>query len=348
MQYSKSLNDDGNWFSSERGIDTSEYVTLNGVEQFVRIRSRDKTNPILLNLHGGPGFPQTPYSHRVFRPLTEYFTVVEWDQRGSGRSPVPTKLNATMTYDQMVDDTIELIETLKKQHGQEKVILVGYSWGSMLGLGVIKKRPDLIHAYVGVGQALAWPRGFDETQRLVTEAATKAGDQDTLGRLNKLSKTWPPAEDVDGTLERIGIIQAPMERYGTSLHASKSNNLFKGDIVLDLLSSPDVSVTESISMLNVSDATKALMADIYGTDFPSDPDKKYDVPVFIFQGEHDWQTPTTLVKPWFKKLEAPHKEYVAFEDSAHILISEEPGKFLYELVSKVRPFAKVTAKAGAE
>lgn len=335
----KTLNADGNWFESERGIDTSTYVTLGGVEQFVRIRSRDRDHPILLDLHGGPGSAQTPWTHRLLRPLTEYFTLVEWDQRGAGRSESGKSIVSTMSYDRMVEDTIELIEHLQIELGQEKVILVGHSWGSMLGLGVIRERPDLIHAYVGVGQALAWPGGFDETQRLVIAAAENAGDTRTVNALRALPEDWPPQDDVDGLLKRIGTIQAPMVTYGTSLHASKSNSLFNGDIVLDVATSPEIGILETMSLLDVTSATKALMADLYGRDLRVDFGHDYDVPIFIFQGAHDWQTPTTLVVPWFAELTAPHKDYVSFENSAHMVINEEPGKFLVELVNRVRPYA---------
>ena len=106
--------------------------------------------------------PITAVPSTTLRPLTEYFTLVEWDQRGAGGKAADPALIEPMTYEQMVDDTIELIELLRAEFEQDKVILVGHSSGSMLGLGVAKKRPDLLHAYVGVGQALSWPGGFDE------------------------------------------------------------------------------------------------------------------------------------------------------------------------------------------
>lgn len=339
IHQAKQLSGDGNWFDTDRGLDTSSYVMLGGVHQFVRVRSRDRNNPVLLDLHGGPGSPQTPMSHRSLRPLTEYFTLVEWDQRGAGRSTGDASLVDTMSYDRLVDDTIELIEHLQKNLDTQKVILVGHSWGSMLGLGVIQKRPDLIYAYVGVGQALAWPGGFDESQRLVVAAAEKAGDTETIETLSALPEAWPPQEDVDGLLERIGIIQAPLVTYGTALHASKSNSFFESNIALDVVTSPDIGVLDALAMLDVTDASKALMADLYGRDMRTDLALAFQVPMFIFQGAFDWQTPTTLVKPWFSSISAPHKEYVSFDHSAHIIINEEPGKFLIELVDRVRPFA---------
>lgn len=337
IRQSKSLNDDANWFASPRGIDEAGMVMIGGINQYVRIRGRDAANPVMLDLHGGPGSPQTGWAYRNLRPMTEYFTLVEWDQRGTSRSP--DKTPTENSYARMVDDTIELIEHLQTRLGVGKVTLVGHSWGSMLGLGVVKKRPDLIAAYVGVGQALAWNAGFAETKRLLLEAATKAQDRDTLETLSSQPDSFPPKDDVDGFMEYISVIQAPLVPYGKSIHASKSNNLFASDIVLDLMASPEISISGALDMSNLSASIKSLIRDLYGRDFRQEFGTDYEVPMFIFQGDHDWQTPLTLVRPWFETLQAPHKDYITFEHSAHIVVNEQPGKYLHEMVTRVRPFS---------
>lgn len=336
----KTYNDDANWFGSPNGIDDAEMVSLGGIKQYVRIRSRNADNPVMLDLHGGPGWPQTGMSYRNLRPLTEYFTLVEWDQRGTVRSPVADPNQNPTTYNRMVDDTVELIEHLTQRLNVEKVTLVGHSWGAMLGLGVIQKRPDLIAAYVGVGQALSWKGGFDESRRLNIEAAERIGDTTTVNRLHALTDTWPDKNDFDGIMERISTIQEPLTNFGTSLHASKSNSFFTSDIAHDLLFSPEMSFMQAIRLLSgESETTKQLFANLHDRDLRVQFGSRYQVPMFLFQGEHDWQTPTSLVRPWFETLEAPHKEYVNFEHSAHLVINEQPGKYLYEMVTRVRPFS---------
>lgn len=334
----KAVNENSDWYASENGIDERAFVTLGGFDQYIRIRGRDRHNPVMLDLHGGPGSAHSGITYRTLRPLTEYFTLVDWDQRGAGKSRGDDSLVPTMNYQRMVDDTVELIEHLQQHLGVEKVVLVGHSWGGMLGLGVVQKRPDLIAAYVGVGQGLAWNKGVDETQRLLMDAAKKSGDTETYESLMSLPKSWPPKQDTEAN-ERITIIQEPLGQYGKGIHALKETNLFKSDIVIDAILSPDISLAEFRGVLSMSEATMALREDMYDRDFRSEFGYQYQVPMFIFQGEHDWQTPTTLVKPWFAKLEAPHKEYIAFEDSAHIVFTEESGKYLVEMVNRVRPFA---------
>lgn len=341
----KSYNDDANWYGSPNGIDEYDMVTLGGTPQYVRVRGRNLTNPVMLDLHGGPGWPQTGWTYRNLRSLTEYFTLVEWDQRGTARSPVANNDNNPNSYDRMVDDAIELIDYLRQRFGVEKVTIVGHSWGAMLGLGVAKKRPDLVAAYVGVGQALSWKGGFDESRRLNIAAAERAGDTKTADRLIALGDEWPAAHDFEGVIERIMTIQEPLVDFGTSLHASKSNSFYTSDIAHDLLFSPEMSLSEALSMLSgESQATRELFADLHDRDLREQHGKRFEVPIFIFQGEHDWQTPTTLVRPWFEGLIAPHKEYVSFEHSAHLVINEQPGKYLYEMVTRVRPFADGSQK----
>lgn len=339
IERAKELNGDGNWFASENGIDESLYIDIGGVSQFIRIRGRDRNNPVILDLHGGPGGAQIPWAHRSLRPLTEYFTLVEWDQRGAGLSRSKNINPTEMTYELMVSDTAALIRYLQKHLGVKKVILVGHSWGSMLGLGVAHEYPELLHAYVGVGQALTWPEVFDESRRLLTEAAKKAGDTKTLKIFEQLPQDWPPKEDIDSFIKHVQTIQGPLIDYKKSLHASKSNSFLTSNIALDSILSPDITVWQAFNIVNLSDATKTLMIDLFGRDLRTDLGNKFQIPIFIFQGAHDWQTPTSLVKPWFKTLEAPHKNYISFDDSAHIIINEEPGKFLMELVTKVRPLA---------
>ncbi|MEL7487573.1 MAG: alpha/beta hydrolase, partial [Pseudomonadota bacterium] len=247
-------------------------------------------------------------------------------------------------------DTIELIEHLQSRLGIEKVVLVGHSWGSMLGIGVIQERPDLIHAYVGVGQALGWHTGFDETRRLVTEAAKAAGDQETLDAYTALPEEWPSVNDFDAYFAHIEAIQTPLQKYKVGVHAAHDSSLIKNELVLDAIVSPEMTLFELPSLVggDLGDATKSLVRDLSGRHIANELGTDYNVPIFIFQGEHDWQTPTTLVKAWFPTLKAPYKEYIAFEDSAHFVFNEEQGKFITELVTKVRPFATGDRKAAPE
>jgi pimeloyl-ACP methyl ester carboxylesterase len=244
----------------------------------------------------------------------------------------------------MVDDAVELIEHLQDRLGIEKVILVGHSWGSMLGIGVAKQRPDLLHAYVGVGQVVHWQENFNESKRLMLAAAEEAGHAETAEALRAVSDTWPPKGDDEALDEYLESIQKYLGDYGASIWALKDPTDFTGsEMILDAIFSPDSTIPDAMAFFgggDASPATYALMHDLYDWDRISDPDDYvFDTPIIIFQGEHDWQTPTPLAKPWFARIEAPYKEYIAFENSAHFVIPEEPGKYIFSLVDRVRPLA---------
>jgi pimeloyl-ACP methyl ester carboxylesterase len=280
----------------------------------------------------------------MFRPLTEYFTVVDWDQRGAGKSAGDKSLYPTMSYERMVDDTIELIEHLKVRLGVEKVIILGHSWGTMLGLGVIKKRPDLIYAYVGSGQGMAWQASFNASLKLMIEAYKDAGEEEIVATLEAVPEQWPPAEDWQANRDRIRGTQIYLGKLKKGLlHAVHDGQALGSDFFLDTLFSPDTSLYDTLSLFREDDidsATSALRQKLWGWSLLENPeDYIYEVPIFIFQGEHDWQTPTPLVKEWFPKVIAPHKEYISFKHSAHAIITEEPAKYIYTLVNRVRPFA---------
>ena len=139
------------------GIQETFEATLGGARQVVNVRGADRDNPILLFVHGGPGAVEMPIAWSFQRPWEDFFTVVQWDQRGAGRSyelDDPAALAPTLTLERYRDDAIELIELLRQKYGKRKIILLGHSWGSLLGLSVAAKRPDLLYAYVGMGQMI--------------------------------------------------------------------------------------------------------------------------------------------------------------------------------------------------
>jgi len=134
------------------GIAALEKVTLGDAEQSVLIRSENTDNPILLFLHGGPGTSELTLNRRNTRVLERSFTVVNWDQRGAGKSYRAGRDRSRMHISQFVADAVDLSIHLAHRFGREKVTLVGHSWGSVIGMLAVSRRPDLFDAYVGIGQ----------------------------------------------------------------------------------------------------------------------------------------------------------------------------------------------------
>ena len=127
------------------GVDEASYVSIGGIDQWVSIRGWDRDNPVLLFLHGGPGDPTYPWSFMYFAPWEKHFTIVQWDQRGAGRTLRKTgdAVAPTITVDRMVLDGIELSEYLCKHLGKRKIIILGHSFGSVLGVLMARRNPDL-------------------------------------------------------------------------------------------------------------------------------------------------------------------------------------------------------------
>ncbi|MDQ2681467.1 MAG: lysophospholipase, partial [Candidatus Eremiobacteraeota bacterium] len=131
------------------GVQETFEAVLGGTRQVVNVRGADRANPILVFIHGGPAAPEMPVAWAFQRPWEDFFTVVQWDQRGAGKSfPLndPQTLAPTLNVNRYRDDAIELIELLRHKYRQRKVFLLGHSWGSIVGLSVAAKRPDLLYA----------------------------------------------------------------------------------------------------------------------------------------------------------------------------------------------------------
>ena len=145
-----------------KGIDEASFISIGGIEQWVTIRGQDRANPVLLVLHGGPGDVTNPWTFALFAPWEKHFTVVQWDQRGAGRtfSRTGPTVAPTMTLDRMAEDGFELLDYLRKHLGKDKIIVVGHSFGSIIGLRMVRARPDLFYAYVGTGQVADSTRNY--------------------------------------------------------------------------------------------------------------------------------------------------------------------------------------------
>jgi pimeloyl-ACP methyl ester carboxylesterase len=178
---------------SQMGISSLQQVTLGNVKQWILIRGEDTSNPILLFLHGGPGFPQMPFTHIDSRRLEKHLIVVNWDQRGAGKSyndgAIPKE---TMTIEQFLSDTHELIRYLKARFSKDRLFLIGHSWGSILGLYTAYRHPDDLYAYIGMGQVVNMEESELISYHYTLERAREADDSDAIEILTKIGP--PPYE----------------------------------------------------------------------------------------------------------------------------------------------------------
>ena len=161
-----------------RGVESLERVTLGGIPQWILVRGWDRHNPILLFLHGGPGFPETAVARLFSARLEKHFTVVHWDQRGAGKSYQFGEDRSSWTIQDYDDDTRALIELLLRRFGKERLFLVGHSWGTVLGMRTARDHPELLHAFVGIGQVVNWREqvsGFGSLPLLLPQPGQACG-----------------------------------------------------------------------------------------------------------------------------------------------------------------------------
>jgi pimeloyl-ACP methyl ester carboxylesterase len=311
--------------TSPKGIDEASYITIGGIEQWVTIRGEDRNNPVLLFLHGGPGDVTNPWTFAIFAPWQKYFTVVQWDQRGAGRTLRKTgpTVGPTMTVERMTQDGIELAEYLRKHLGKDKIIVVGHSFGTRLGLGMVRARPDLFYAYVGTGQVADEVNNYSATYDALLQKAKTSGSQQAIEELKRVGP--PPYPSGEG--------------YGVQ---RKWANRFEGadQFLFATIGFALVAPGNSVQDINDSGDGQMLSGERLVPQLkskgPAELGLEFSLPMFVIQGEEDFTTSTALARSYLESMKAPRKEFVPIQ-GGHFAVFIHSDQFLQELVKRVRP-----------
>lgn len=308
-------------------------VRIDGIDQWISVRGAHADNPVLLFIHGGPGWPMMPMSWTFQRPWEDFFTVVQWDQRSAGKTYARNLKapDADLSIELMVQDAEEMVRYLLKKYAKPKIILVGHSWGSVLGVKLAQAHPEWFYAYVGIGQLVNMQRNETESYRLVLASARERDDQTALAALRAIAPypepggVIPPAKLEE---EREWVV-----RYGGMRYGIESDDE-TGIIAL----SPDYTADDAKQFEpGVNAAIRGLWPKMATIDF--DNTTVFRCPIILFAGRHDMTTPTSLAAAWYTRVRAPSKKLIWFENSSHYVVNEEPGLALDHLVHDVRPLA---------
>ena len=310
-------------------INSLEEITLGGIEQWILIQGNDEENPILLVLHGGPGYAMMPLLHLKNSELENHFIVVNWDQRGAGKSYSPDIPEDSMTLEQFVSDAHELTETLKTRFGREKIYLLGHSLGTVLGIFLIEQYPDDYYAFVGVGQVVDVIENEQLSYDFALREAIADNNQEAIDELERVGRPNDDGEynaddGPDVTMEWVGY-------YGGDLYGKTST-----DEIEEAILNSEIYAGDEEKIQAGWDFSGLIFYDmnLWYLDFREDV-TSVDVPVYFFTGRHDYDTPFELVEKYFPVLDAPIKEIVWFENSAHFAFYEEPDKFNAMMINKV-------------
>ena len=317
--------------SSPNGIVEQGFIPIGGIEQWISIRGEDLSNPVLFLVHGGPGSTYSVFIPTL-RPWERHFTVARWDQRGSGKT-LRRNGDASasgLTFERLAQDAIEVIEYLRRRLGKDHVILPGgSSVGSLIGVMVAQRRPDLLSAYVGTDQ-----NGFGTlalSHELTVARLIKVGDKKTAKAVEHLWDAPPRWTSRDyernnklilKASETLGIPNFAMDVVFPAMMSSPNHTL--RDI-------RDIARGITLSLDALSQELMAFDLRRYGQSFA--------VPFYVFQGDNDLFTPAAAAQAHLGEIQAPEMAFALIKGSGHLAAFPRPGQFLQELLMRVHPLA---------
>ena len=320
---------------SPAGIDSLQSIRIGGIDHWIHIRGEDANNPVLLFIHGGPGIAFIALAGTIQRPWEKHFTVVQWDQRGAGKTYAANDRELqrhTMTVARMEQDALEVVNYLRARFKRDKIIVVGHSWGTVLGLWLAHEHPDLIAAYVGVAQLV------DTTQNDTTayeDALAMARAQhraDAIRELESLRPYPPPGVDL-----RKGSIAQTWQARLLGPPADRPQFIDVRRLLLTLLSAPEYSLrdvygftrAQVFSLETMIPEVRTLNLATLGTSFR--------VPILFFHGRYDPYCRPALIQQYASQITAPAHELVWFENAGHFPFFEDQQTFAAELTTRVLP-----------
>jgi pimeloyl-ACP methyl ester carboxylesterase len=301
------------------------YLRLGGVDQWVMIRGQSMANPPLILLHGGPGLSEMPFFRGFNAPLEKAFTLVYWDQRGSGKSYDRNIPRSSMTVEQFISDLDELVDAVCARLGQKRVVLFGHSWGSALGVLYAARYPEKVAAYVGSGQIGDWPAAESASYAFVLGEVQRLHNRKGIEKLRAIG---PPPYPVKSLwtqriwLNRVEGQLRPRMLWNVSrifLRGPEFSIFDQLNVVRGFRFSLDA-MWDEVSRLDLMQLVPAL-----------------EMPVFFFLGRHDHWVPSETSVAYFNALRAPSKKLVWFEKSGHEPFVDEPDKFNASMLVLVRP-----------
>lgn len=309
-------------FSNAQDIlNEKSYIKAEGIEQWITIKGADRSSPAILILHGGPGSPISPFSEAIFRDWEKDFIMVNWDQRGTGKtfgrnSPSEVDEEYLLTHpldlEQMTADGIAVSEYLCKYLGKKKIILFGTSWGSLLGVNMASKRPDLFYAYLGHSQLVQPAADIIQVYHKTHQIALERKDSTGVEILHSLGP--PPYHQAKHLGQLLRVIKKyeqesaiPAPAFWWEIHPEYDNerdetHRYQGD---------DYSF-----IYYAGHQPLGIPGMIHATNLTNNK-THFEIPIYLIQGEKDLLTPLDITTPYFEQIEAPDKKLFVVPEAAH-------------------------------
>jgi len=317
----------------EHSIAEIKTIKLNGIDQFVLIRGKSIDNPVLLMLHGGPGSPQAHMNCKYNKELEDHYIVVNWDQRGAGASYYDSINTDNMNIDIMIDDVKDLSEILKSRFNKDKIFILGHSWGSYLGMRTIQKHPDLFYAYIGIGQVADQLKSEEMSYNFVMNKAKEENNEKAIRQLTEIG--YPENGIYNDVATAMKVERNWVNEYGGAAYGKNQKGMF-GLFLMPLLKFKEYSISDKLNYIKGVVKTQETMWNTILEDKLEDMVTEVEVPIYILQGKHDYQTCFVLAEKYYNSISAPQKEFIVFENSAHLLpYNNEVDKFHDIMIKRV-------------
>ncbi|WP_054707893.1 alpha/beta hydrolase [Bacillus sp. JCM 19041] len=285
-----------------------EYVEINAVKQGLIIEKTDDALPVLLVLHGGPGYPLYPIMNANKVGLHQLFTVCYWDQRGTGMSYLADENRSSLTVEQLISDTVEVSGYVADKFSKEKIYLMGHSWGTFLGSLTASAHPDLYHAYLGVGHVGSAKETEKETYQFILNQAKETGNQKWISEIEKVE-----FDDQYYKKQEYNVIR---EKYTNKFGGGflrKGYSHYQG--LKDVFTTRFYTLKERANVFRGSFASYQALGEVLATTDLVNEVKEFAIPVYIFQGKHDRLTSHRQALRFYNEIKAPKKNFFTFEHS---------------------------------
>lgn len=300
-------------------VEEARFVELGGIQQWVTIRGDNQDKPVLLVVHGGPGDVLSPHVDEFESYETE-FIVVQWDQRGCGRTyGLYGDETPELTLGRVAADGIELAGYLTQYLQKRQVIVLGHSWGSVIAIEMVTRRPDLFSAYVGTGQVASWERSVQAQFDFLETQAQRTGDQELSADLEAI---WPLDP---GSLQHFRRLNAPLRRHLNDADATWLRELREW-ATLTLTEKELSDLSGGMTFSGGSLISTQMQVDLFQTA------PRLEVPMFVIQGQDDLFTPTGPAITYFEYVDAPIKKLVVIEHAGHFALLTHQRAFLEALL----------------
>lgn len=316
------------------GVEELVQLDVNGSKQWLSIRGLNRNNPVLLVLHGGPGSALMGMTWAYQKPWEDFFTVVNWEQRGVGKNfsaADSARLGATLTHPQLAADAAVVARYLRERFGGRKLAVLGFSFGTSIGPRLVQEHPDWFSVYVGVGQMT----NANNEAIIYEELRKRAGARGDTAVLRQLDSIAPyPPKDRKPNYRELNMIR----RYTAKLDGNWYGKTDLGLYYALPAWGPDYTAAEAANVGPAMGWMGRHLVDGGGGGRPTIVEE-LQVPVLVLGGRYDLMTTYGGARRWFDRLRAPSKKFITFERSAHFIMFEEPGRFLLTLVREVLPLA---------